>query len=128
MKQNVRSEIVSSSDLRPLGVVPRLSGCRAAFRRAGGWLTLELGQVGRQVIDEPSVPGPEHLGLRGLGFPHHPEPIVVGVKGHGAVVADPELLPASSEEDVLGREAQEAGVGVDGLLPSMGRLRKVLGR
>ena len=45
---------------------------------------------------------------------------LVGLEGNDAVVAHSEFPPASREVDVLGREAQEAGVGVDGLLPKDG--------
>ena len=55
-----------------------------------------------------------------LGVPHSAEPVLVGVEAHDAVIPHPELLPASCEVDVFGREAQEAGVSVDGLLPQGG--------
>ena len=81
---------------------------------------LHLGQVGGQVAGEPAVSCPEGLGLRPLGIPHDAEPIVEGVEAHDAVIPDPELLPAVGEAEVLGGESQEAGVGVDGLLPKGG--------
>ena len=59
----------------------------------------------------------EHLGLGGLGVPHDAGPVVVGVEGYNAVVADPELFPAAGVVQVLGGETQEAGIGVDRLLP-----------
>ena len=66
-------------------------------------MALHLGQVGGQVVDEPSVAGDEGLWLGGLGLPHDAEPVLVGLEGHDPVVTDPELLPAAREVDVLGR-------------------------
>ena len=37
--------------------------------------SLELGQVGDQIVREPPAPGPEGLGLRGLSVPHDAEPV-----------------------------------------------------
>ena len=66
-------------------------------------MVLHLAQVHRQVVGEPAVAGPEGLGLGGLGIPHDAEPVVVGVKAHDAVIADPELLPGAGVVQVLGR-------------------------
>ena len=84
------------------------------------WLTLGLGQVGGQVVGEPAVAGPEGLGPGGLGVPHDAEPIAEGLEGDYFVVPDPEPLPAACEVDVLGREPEHPGVGVDRLLPLYG--------
>ena len=81
---------------------------------------LHLGQVGRQVVGEPAVAGPEGLGPGGLGVPHDAEPIAEGLEGDYLVVPDPEPLPAPGEVDVLGREPEHPGVGVDRLLPLYG--------
>ena len=89
---------------------------------------MELGQVGGEVIGEPAVSGPEGLGLRRLGVPHDAQTVRVGLEAHDLVVPDPELLPRPGEVQVLGREAQQAGVGVDRLLPLYGSALKVLGR
>ena len=43
--------------------------------------------------------------LGGLGIAHRAEPIVVGVEAHDAVIANPELLTATGELDVLGRQS-----------------------
>ena len=56
----------------------------------------------------------------GLGVAHYAEAVVVGVEAHDAVVANPELLPAPGKVDVLGREAQHAGIGMDRFLPDDG--------
>ena len=81
---------------------------------------LHLGQVGGQVVGEPAVPGPEGLGLGGLGVPHDAGPIAEGLEGDYLIVPDLEPLPAAREVDVLGRESQQASVGVDRLLPLYG--------
>ena len=52
---------------------------------------LHLCQVRRQVECEPPVPGPEGLGLRGLGLPHQSEPVVERLEVYDPVVPDPEL-------------------------------------
>ena len=59
------------------------------------------------------------MGFGGLGFPHDAETVIVGVERDYPFVPDPEpeLLPAAGEVHVLGGEAQDAGVLVDGLLP-----------
>ena len=80
----------------------------------------QLGQVGCEVVGEPAIAGPEGLGPDGLGVPHDPEPVFNGVEGDYLVVPDPEPLPAPGEVDVLGREAQRPGAGVDRLLPLYG--------
>ena len=85
-----------------------------------GFLTLELGQVRRQVVGEPAVAGPEGLRPGGLGVPHDAEPIAEGLEGDYPVVPDPEPLPAAREVDVLGREPEHPGAGVDRLLPLYG--------
>ena len=79
----------------------------------GSGSALELGQD----IGEPAVPGPEGLGLRRLGVAHDAEPVIVGVEADDAVIPDPELLSGAMEVDVLGRQAQESGIGMDGFLP-----------
>ena len=56
----------------------------------------------------------------GLSVRHGPGPVLVGAWGDYPVVADPEPLPAAGAVDVLGREAQRPGVGVDGFLPLCG--------
>ena len=82
-----------------------------------------LGHVDNQVVGKPAVPGAERLGSSCLGAPRYAEPVVVWLEAHDSVVAHPELLPSAGEVQVLGREAQEASVGVDRLLPlGMGRL------
>ena len=53
---------------------------------------LKLRQVGGQVVGEPAVADPEGLGPGRLRVPHDPEPVVVGLEGHDAVVPDPELF------------------------------------
>ena len=77
------------------------------------------GSIG-QVVGEPAVAGPEGLGLRGLGVPHDAQDVRVGLEAHDLVEPDPELLPRPGEVQVLGREAQQAGVGVYRLLPFYG--------
>ena len=62
---------------------------------------LHLRQIHRQVVGEPPVPGPEGLGLRRLGVPHDAETVLVGVEGHYAVIAYPELLPAAGVVDIV---------------------------
>ena len=94
--------------------------------RAGFPLSLHLAQVHGQVVGEPAVAGPEGLGLGGLGVAHDAEPIVVGVERHDAVIADPELLPGAGVVQVLGSEAQQPGVGMDGLFPFNGAAPGVL--
>ena len=86
----------------------------------GGCSALELDQVRGQVAGGPAVAGPEGLGPGGLGVRHDPEPVLVGVEGDSPVVPDPGLLPAAGEVDVPGREAQQAGIGVDRILPLNG--------
>ena len=71
---------------------------------------LELRQVHGQVVGEPAVPGPEGLGLGGLGVPHDAEPIAEGLEGHNPVIADLEPLPAAGEVDVLGLTTKHPGV------------------
>ena len=80
-------------------------------------LSLHLGQVGGQVVDEPADPGAEALGFGRLGVPHDAQAVLVGIEAHDLVIAHPELLPASREVQVLGGEAQDAGIGLHGLLP-----------
>ena len=46
---------------------------------------LDLGQVGGQVVGEPSVSSREGLGLRALRFPHGSEPVVIGVDHRGGI-------------------------------------------
>ena len=75
------------------------------------WLDLS------RLVGEPAVPIPEGLGLGALGVPHNPEPIVVGVEANDAVIPDTELLPAAGVVEVLGGEAQESRIGMDGFLP-----------
>ena len=53
---------------------------------------LHLGQVDGQVVGEPPVPGPERLGLRGLGVSHYFEPVAEWLEVDNPVVPDPELF------------------------------------
>ena len=80
----------------------------------------QLGQVGCEVVGEPAVAGPEGLGLDGLGVPHDPEPVIVGVECHYPVVPDLGPLPVVGEVEVPGGESQHPGVGVYRLLPLYG--------
>ena len=69
---------------------------------------------------EPAVAVPESLGPGSLGVAHDAEPVVVGVEADDPVVPHPESLSGAREVRVLGREAQEPGVGMDCLLPKGG--------
>ena len=88
------------------GVCQSGDSCSGLLAGVMGSISLHLGQVRRQVEREPSVPGPEALGLRGLGVPHDPEPVVERLEVHYPVVSDPELLLAAREVQVLGGVAQ----------------------
>ena len=66
------------------------------------FLFLHLRQIHGKVVGEPPVPGPEALGLGGLGLPHQPEPVAEGLEVDYPVVADPEFLLRPGEVDVLG--------------------------
>ena len=60
------------------------------------------------------------LGLGGLCVSHDAGSVFVGVDGDYLIVPDPEPLPPPGEVDVLGREAQHAGVGVYCFVPLYG--------
>ena len=79
-----------------------------------------FGSGSRPAAREPAVAGSEGLGLRRLGVAHDAEAIIEGVEAHDAVVAYPEFLPAANVVQVVGGEAQESGIGVDGLIPQGG--------
>ena len=75
------------------GSLPRRTGAGASFKVNP--------KVLLHVAGEPAVGGPECLGLRRLGVPHDAETVLVGVEGHYAVIAYPELLPAAGVVDML---------------------------
>ena len=132
------------ADARALSRLPRL-GLFSLFRmwffssvswRPAGWerrgprglllwqewrcSPLELAQVYGEVVGEPAIPGPEGLGLGGLGVPHDAEPVAEGLEGDYLIVPHPEPPPLPGEVGVLGGETQHPGVGVDRLLPFYG--------
>ena len=107
------------------------------YSSPAGWLCSYAGFAGMGLRSLRGLPASSRLGyipgrgfppdklrspplfpaIRGLGVPHDAEPIVEGVEADDAVIPDPEFLPVAGEVDVLGGEAQESGIGMDGFLP-----------
>ena len=77
---------------------------------AGGGPELHLCQVHGQVVGEPTVPGPEALGLGGLGVAHQYEAVGEWLGVHDPAVLYPELPGGIWEVEVLGGEFWQPGV------------------
>ena len=71
---------------------------------------LHLREIHGRVVGEPAVPGPEGLGLRGLGVPHYAEPVGGWLGVHDPAVPYPELPGGIWEVEELGGEFWQSGV------------------